>query len=218
MKNKQAISQGQNPNDELTKKNFLFWCQVIYSWCDLYFQPVTGSAKRIRGLELSFHYFLMNIGKTASFTPGLWLQHNCQVIVKEMRSAEAELRELWNHMGHRGKWYDSDIKHMAVHLQVALARFPSLEKALHFKRATLQRELSKAVLLQQVVQGNGSLGFNLSVSTDWVTETNLVFRILQTFSPASHAFDRAASNSSGTTLQPCQDPTATNIQAAKSST
>lgn len=161
MKNKQAISQGQNPNDVLTKNNFLFWCQVIYSWCDLYFQPVTGSAKRIRGLELSFHYFLMNTGKAASFTPGLWLQHNCQVIVKEMRSAEAELRELWSHMGRRGKWYDSDVKHMVVHLQVALARFPSLEKEPCISREPLFREISQKQLyfnkLFKVMRALGSI-------------------------------------------------------------
>lgn len=146
MKNKQAVSQGQNPNDALTKRHFLFWCQAIYSWCDLCFRPVTGSAKRIRGLEISFHYFLMNIGKAASFTRGLWLQHNCQVIVKEMRSVEAELRELWSHMGRRGKRYDSDGKHMVVHLQAALARFPGLEKDPCISIEPLFKEISEKQL------------------------------------------------------------------------
>lgn len=62
---------------------------------------------------------------------------------------------------------DSDVKHMAVHLQVALARFPGLEKnPCISNRTTLQRDLSKAAPLQQVIHSNESLGFNLNVSVD----------------------------------------------------
>lgn len=64
---------------------------------------------------------------------------------------------------------------MAVHLQVALARFPGLEKnPCISNRTTLQRDLSKAALLQQVVHSNDTLGFNLNVREVCVTERNLV--------------------------------------------
>lgn len=64
---------------------------------------------------------------------------------------------------------DSDAKHMAVHLQVALAMFSGLEKnPCISNRTTLQRDLSKAAAapLPQLVHSNESLGFNLNLSLD----------------------------------------------------